>query len=408
MAITNGEDGGTITFQNVSLPVFHAGAVPNVGEPSYSAIAFVANGGKTYLLLGDSAGGVTAYNVGPKNSAVVPTALAVGPGRFVGGIPCASVIGFAPGSTFLSGPDSCRNGEQAQLFSDGGFSSGLALGGLTSGSDPQNPETGGTNLIAFGNVATLCPDSSFPLCDPADAGVGPHGSPALPDVGNNDVRILDPLLLPGGNTHWLMTTNAANASSITKASTTIDLATGSLFGSTTSDPRPPNSPLVLKASGSAPQIYVSTFIYLYSSTQEFQFNALTPVSPDGASAHPSWSSQRTIWSTAITGAPGAVDDPTTLHTLMIDQATPSNTTSTLRSAWIAVDGIYTFDFTIDVSNADNSLEIYQEPPPVLDGCPTSTAGAKFTFVAPLSATQLFTVDSTGAARVHHYSADGGI
>ena len=163
----------------------------------------------------------------------------------------------------------------------------------------------------------------------------------------------------------------------------------------------------ISTQGSPPQLYLASYIDEFAGLQYFQYSVFWPVNADASDVHFVPSSTLPIWSG--NGSAGQVTDVSTIHSLIVVQPNAANVIASVRSAWIATDGIHSLDLPIDTSSPDNTIAIASgQFAPVLDACPTSTGTGHFTFVAPLNAALLFTVDSSGAARVHQYSVDGGI
>jgi hypothetical protein len=147
------------------------------------------------------------------------------------------------------------------------------------------------------------------------------------------------------------------------------------------------------------QLHVST--YLLSNQSEsgdfwFQFMVLAL---DGTVT---WSGPVELWSPTISPSVDHVTSSSSIHSSVIDQI---GTVSTVRSAWTAADGVYFMDYPIDAENPPNS-QVLPSNAVMFDACAPATSGGSFSFVAPLNANLLFTVDSAGLARIHNV-ADGG-
>ncbi len=353
----------------VSNAVFHSAAGPVNGEKPVAAVAF-SIGTEAYLVLGtprDSslanplAQAAALFDVGGNDHPI--TGLAVGPGRTVGGVRCASVLGVSSFGTFLSGPVNCWNSE-ALAYSGISDPNGIALGGITS---PSGDLDAGMNLIIVGTQAHFCSDRSYPNC----TGIAGPTVPALPDGGS---RVLDAIVDSARTTHWLLATNSADGGAA------VDLTVPS--NTLTIEPNP-----------------VSTAVLSAASKQWYVQSAFFGPGVDGGLVLFSIFRSQDLNNPSVSLSSTLPSDPdlASLHTMPIDERDGG---TTLRAVWTSDGGVYFADLpVVDGTNTNWG-------PAALDSCSRNIA-----FAAPLNRDLIFTVDQSGNARVHRVPngpSDGGL
>ena len=366
--IINGPNGAVIQFTSVTAMTTHSAALPfAVDEPILSSVAFISSG-TAWVLLGASDGGVTAWPV--NGGSVTPTQLAVGPGRMVDGKPCATLLGFSDAGSFLAEPASCLSNGNVAWFSDGGSSSGLALGGHSAGTKAAgNFETAGTNLIAFGDKATTCADANFPTCSPTANGVG--SSSAIQPVGGEGTRSLEAIGDSQGATHWLLTSENVGTASIVDLT---GLGTGAAF---TTSITAPISPAVAWSDNNG-DLYILT--YVSANAWKVDSEVLWWGTGSGSLTSLGHSSCAT----------GTQPDGNQLHSLLL--GIDGQSRSVVRTAWTDNSEVRYADWAIPLGTPGNITAGAWKS----DSCGQN--GIKF--VAPLNSNLLFTVDSSNAVHIH--------
>ncbi len=377
--VVDGTTGGATSFSNISAVTFHSAALPfGSGEPILSSIAFIASG-QEWILLGDSDGGVTAYPV--NGGSVTPTQLAVGPGRMVGGKPCATLLGFSQGGSFLAEPASCRSSGNVAYFVDGGFPAGIALGGHTEGTQDPGYETTGTNLIAFGTNATVCGDVAFPTCSPTANGVGPFNHSAIPAVDHTGARSLESVVATDGTTHWILSSSSSGDAGIADLSSPTPGPTGYIPG-----PAPISA--AVASSSLVGDLYIAAFVQMVPLTA-----SPPPCSIESAIFAFNVGSNSLAYIQSVSNFIDDVPDNKLLHSLLVGADT---TADTIRSAWTVQGEVYYSDISIPLEHPERPERI--GPPAIPDACNTGNSGIKF--VAPLNSRLLFTVDLNNNVHIH--------